>query len=162
MKDRKGSKGVTLLELVVAVAILGIVAAIGFPNLQTSLERNRQKEAAYELASVLRLARAKALELGNRTAIRLSVGGETELDADGENEDYILFVDSDSSSNFTAGEVVISDNRWGRGADIDASSVSNVVVYKPSGLLLAGTNTTVTIGNYQVTVQPTTGRVIVQ
>ena len=161
MNILKGNKGMTLLELVVVVTVLGLMLTVGGPNLMNWLEKGRQREAAYELASVIRLARAQALELGNRTGIKLSIGGETDIDGDGGNEDYILYVDSDSNGDFTSGEQVIYDKKWGRGACIDSTSGGvEIVVYKPSGLLEQG-DTTIDIGKYDVIIQPTTGRVMV-
>ena len=158
----KENKGTTLLELVVVVSVLGLMLAVGGPNLMKWMERGREREAAYELASALRLARAQALELGNRTGIKLSIGGETDLDGDGGDEDYILFVDSDPTddNDYTAGEQVIYNKKWGRGACIDSSSGGAIVVYKPSGLLRQG-DTTIDIGDYDVIIQPNTGRVMV-
>ena len=160
MIDKKGNRGTTIMDLMIVVSVIGILTAVGAPNLSNWLERSRQKEASYELASVIRLARAQALELGNKIGVKLSIGGETDIDGDGEDEDYILFVDSDSGNDYTAGERILYRNEWGRGASIDASSGGNIIVYKPSGLLLQG-NTTIDIDNYHLKIQPRTGRVIV-
>lgn len=159
MKDKGNNSGLTLLELLMTAVILSILVGVCIPNLGNWLERNRQRDAAYELATIIRYARAKALELGNRVGIKLSLGGESDLDNDGEDEDYILFVDSNSNGDYNTGEEVIDDNKWGRGADIDASS--DVIIYKTSGLILSGA-TTITIGNYEITVTPIIGRVTVK
>ncbi|MDY6833545.1 MAG: GspH/FimT family pseudopilin [Chloroflexota bacterium] len=168
MNVLKGNKGMTLLELIVVVTVLGVMLTVGGPNLMNWLEKGRQREAAYELASVIRLARAQALELGNRTGIKISIGGETDIDGDGGFEDYILFVDSDSNLDYTMGEQVIIDKEWGRGASIDASTdgIGDItrLIYKPSGLIEVnpnGNDTTITIDDYQVTISNITGRVMV-
>ena len=160
MKKKKGNRGSSLMELIITVSVIGTLTVIGGPNLNKWLERSRQKEASYELASVIRLARTQALEMGNRTIVMVAIGGEADLDGDGQEEDYILFVDSNSDNLHTAGEQILYRNLWGRGASIDASSGGNVIVYKPSGLLLQG-NTTIDINNYHVAIQPRTGRVMV-
>ena len=164
MRDEKRRRGITLPELMVVIAMVGILVSIASTYFYGWVQKNRQREATYELASIIRHARAKALELGNRIAIKVSIGGEVDLDSDGKDEDYILFVDANKDSNFTAGETVIHDKKWGKGAHIDTCittcSAHDVIVYRPSGLLHCG-NTTIAIGKYQIKISMGTGRVAV-
>ena len=54
-------RAVTLLELVVVVAIVGVLCAIGVPSLLRHLDRTRVRHAADEIAATLSLARATAI-----------------------------------------------------------------------------------------------------
>ena len=63
--------GFTALELVVVVAILGILAAIGMPALLGTLERYRVEAGASELAGALRRAQALALSQGGFFRVHL-------------------------------------------------------------------------------------------
>jgi prepilin-type N-terminal cleavage/methylation domain-containing protein len=54
-------RGVTLIEAMVVVGILGIIAAIAAPNVRDFVTRYRLDSSANELASALRLARQEAL-----------------------------------------------------------------------------------------------------
>ncbi len=61
---RRGQRGVTLVEAVVLVAILGIFAAVGLPGLVGALQRARSRGAADEIAIAARDARAQAMATG--------------------------------------------------------------------------------------------------
>lgn len=57
----KRPHGVTLIELLVAIALLGLIAALGAPNLSSMLERQRAMLLADRFAATLATARAVAL-----------------------------------------------------------------------------------------------------
>ncbi|OLD37932.1 MAG: hypothetical protein AUI21_07970 [Nitrospirae bacterium 13_1_40CM_2_62_10] len=57
MLDRmKGNKGFTLIELMIVVAIIGILAAIAIPNFMTYQAKSRQSEAKVNLGGVFTTA----------------------------------------------------------------------------------------------------------
>lgn len=55
------TRGITLIELVVAVLILGILIAIALPSFNTMFQKNRLKGAAERLAAETQFARSEAL-----------------------------------------------------------------------------------------------------
>ena len=57
---RLGRRGFTLMEMVVAVAVVGIVAAIAVPNIFRLSQRNALRSTANTLVSALKLARSSA------------------------------------------------------------------------------------------------------
>ena len=53
--------GLTLIELLVAVAVLAILLSIGMPSFQSMVAQNRATSAANELQSTLQFARSTAI-----------------------------------------------------------------------------------------------------
>lgn len=63
-------RGLTLLELLIALSILGIVLALGIPGFQQQTDKIRAKTATNNLYSAIHAARTQAIYHNNRTTIR--------------------------------------------------------------------------------------------
>jgi prepilin-type N-terminal cleavage/methylation domain-containing protein len=63
--------GHTLLELLMVLAIVGVLLGIALPGAQRTLDAIHARAAAAELASLLALARHTAVYRGTRAAVRL-------------------------------------------------------------------------------------------
>lgn len=62
MPHSKQSKGFTLVELIIAVTILGIFSAIAIPSFTSFVNNNRLQTTSNELASLLQYARSTAAQ----------------------------------------------------------------------------------------------------
>ncbi len=67
-------RGFSLIELMVAVAILAILLALAVPSFQDMIQRNRVRTAAADLTDSLNLARSEAIKRGSST--RLCIDGD--------------------------------------------------------------------------------------
>ncbi|MGD1048857.1 MAG: prepilin-type N-terminal cleavage/methylation domain-containing protein [Candidatus Krumholzibacteriaceae bacterium] len=79
------AKGFTLVEMVVAISILGLIIAIGTPPVVRYLHHFQARDAAQVVAGVLRQARERAIHERNNYVVFFNVGGSsiTVLDDDG-------------------------------------------------------------------------------
>jgi prepilin-type N-terminal cleavage/methylation domain-containing protein len=67
-------KGVTLIELMVVAAIIGILAVISYPSLQNSIERQKLISAAETISSDFKWAKSESIKRNDDIIIDL-VGG---------------------------------------------------------------------------------------
>ncbi|WP_292999810.1 GspH/FimT family pseudopilin [Nevskia sp.] len=91
--------GFTLLELMVAIAILAILLTFGLPSFTTTARQNCAVTTANTMLTVLSAARSEALKRDRLVAICKSIDGTVCADAAGVSWDrgYLMFVDSDGN-----------------------------------------------------------------
>jgi type IV pilus assembly protein PilA len=117
MRRTQKSKGFTLIELMIVVAIIGILAAIAIPNFIGMQKRAKTSEAKSSLGEVRTLEEAYRAEvdayIGVPPMAEIPVGLHTDNDADADNMAEIGFhpkgvtryaytFTAADSSNFTA------------------------------------------------------------
>lgn len=99
----ENEKGLTLVELMVAVAIIAVLAAIAVPIYMQDMPRKRLRDAARDLLSQMQSARLNAVSENRRWAVEFDLANNRYCVVDSGANDTI-----DSAACVPAGDDVIS------------------------------------------------------
>ena len=125
------SIGFTLVELIVVIAIVGIIASMAVPSYQDTLERNRLKEAVESLKSDLMFARTEAIKRSSNINVSIDINGSswcyglsTDDDADNTNSNA-------ACDCTTVGSCIIKtvDGNQFQGTTLEAGTDENITFF---------------------------------
>ncbi len=103
----KTQRGLTLIELMVALAVFSIVVAVAAPQMKTFMKNNRQINKLNTMVSAINLARSEAARLGSTITIcstsdNATCTGETDWSVG-----FMVFQDTDRNGAIGAGETIL-------------------------------------------------------
>jgi type IV fimbrial biogenesis protein FimT len=164
-------QGFNLLEMMAAVAVLGILLALGVPSFTQMIRNNRVVADTNELVVALSAARSEAVKRGLPTAVCARTGPTTDVCRTGTASDWasgwLIFADPAGTAGvIDAGDEILQRfDAAGAGVSIVTNS-RPVVRFSASGLPPSGAvdttftiKHTVCVGNNKRTVKITaTGR----
>lgn len=154
----KSKKGMTIMELLIAVVIVGIVAAMAVPRFQIAYERIKFRAATREITSKIRLARSFAVSTKAQHGVYFD---QTSLS-------YILFKDlvNTGAMQYDVGDSIISlDTLPGVFSFLGTDNINNSIVFRSNGSTSGTVNVTTLastpdiIAVHQHTVLAATGRI---
>jgi prepilin-type N-terminal cleavage/methylation domain-containing protein len=138
-------QGLTLVELLLAIAILGILAALGPPSFTQLMAGTRLNAVESDLLSLLASARSSALMRNQRVTLCRSTDGlqcaGTARQGEQRWKGALLFVDLDQNSVVGNDETVFYVANFHTAATI-LWNRGDSLVYQPDGTALGGSNGT--------------------
>lgn len=137
----KDKKGVSLIELVVVLSIIGILAAIGIPQYSLYVAKSRAREAATDLLQNMRLARTMAIKENRTYLMTFNEGGSNNyrVGFDGDSDGSLLTAGVDG---YGSGEIRITDflNKYGNSVVLDLDLFTTPLPQGPNGIVVENTS----------------------
>lgn len=101
--------GVTLVELLVALAVLAILVTLAVPSLQAFVNSNRLRAATNETLATLQTARIEAIRANRRMVACLSADPNADVPAcnGAEASGWIVFQDADRNGKYAGSERLV-------------------------------------------------------
>lgn len=117
--QRSAVRGFSLLEVMVVVAILGVLAAIAAPSFTPMIERWRVRQATEDLQSTLYFARSEAIKRGGGVSVSAKDGADWSSGwqvLNGTDPNPLQNTDAPTrvSISITDGDASIAFDRWGQ------------------------------------------------
>ena len=75
-RTRRPSQGFTLLELLVTLAVIGVLGLIGYPALMNMLHRAKHESNAREFANIMRTARLDAIKFSRNVYVMVDFAND--------------------------------------------------------------------------------------
>lgn len=129
MNRNKNRGGFTLVEMMVTLAVVGIMAAIAVPSMAKILPRIKLRSATSQLANDLQAARYRGISGNFRTQIVFNTVAGT----------YTRNLDTNRNGAFEAGEADIVDRTMPSGVNFVPGSTAPNVTFDPTGSADDGT-----------------------
>ncbi|MDQ1315217.1 MAG: type fimbrial biosis protein FimT [Pseudomonadota bacterium] len=95
------------MELMVVLAVVGILAAIGVPAFASLMRSSRLSSFTNEMVSSLHLARSEAIKRNSRAVMCTSATGASCAASGGWHQGWLVFHDPNNNAELDAGETVI-------------------------------------------------------
>lgn len=133
--------GFTLIEMLVSVAILGVLAALAVPQLETPLATSRLRAVTGEFVASLGSARTEASRRGVAVSLcpRAAASNTCNTSATDWNNGWLVYADANASGSFDSGDPLLGvRTALPKGARIGANQTAPVSVL-PSGEHVFGT-----------------------
>lgn len=121
------NQGFTLVELLIAIVILGILVSVAVPSFQRTMAEQRLRATSTELRMALTLTRSEAVKRGDIARLRPrsnSWANGWEVFAGGE---IVAEYAMPQLINLSSGATTVSFNTWGRATGCPSFQVSTQI-----------------------------------
>ncbi len=126
--------GFTLIELMVTIAILGILMSIGIPSFKSFLDRNRIAGEMNSFVSDVQFARSEAIKRGQAVSVCVSSDGATCVAENNWHKGWVVFSDLDNSGAVNGSDKILRYRKgWSSSDTFTASSSLTVLSFNRDG-----------------------------
>ena len=108
-------KGFTLLELMIAVAMISIIVGLSFPNLNMWVEKQKLSRDTRAILEVMNESRAHAIAQGTPVVVSFSTGV-------GSSGTFKAFEDTNANFTQETDELLLGSGNMGKSVAIESSS----------------------------------------
>ena len=132
---RTAQRGFTLIEMMVAVALTGLLLSMAVPALQQFTSNARQTSTINDFVSSMHIARSTAVTTNFRTTICASSNGVS-CEAVTWDQGWIVFSDRDSDQTVDNDETIVASSDGADGLDIRSGEFGQFLMYRPNGRVM--------------------------
>lgn len=137
---RIGDMGFTLVELLMVMALIGILTAVSVPYLKSLVQSIQIKTNTRNFYNALAFTRSEAVRRGGRVSMCSSTTG-TSCTSSSWASGWVVFADPNNPQTIDAGETIIKVHESLGGTSTTVAASVTVISYLASGILSTGTLT---------------------
>jgi type IV fimbrial biogenesis protein FimT len=142
-------RGFTLLEVLVVMALAGILVSIAIPDFVAFMQNNTRTATVNDLLASMHVARSESITRNGRVMICPSEDGAS---CDGGTEwaiGWLVFYDADSNQDYNGDDQILTFSAAIEGYQITSSVFETGITYRSNGRAMA-TNTTDNSGEFVI------------